>query len=131
VDWEMRPVQKSDVDYVKANLRSYCEDDLLPAMRAVFPDASIETEIIGEVVGLEPTDSNEAKRIVSELTGANSADLVSFGTDAGIFQALGMDVVLCGPGSIEQAHKADEFVSLDQLAQCVTMLERLGEKLSA
>jgi acetylornithine deacetylase len=131
VDWEMRPVQKSDVDYVKANLRSYCEDDLLPAMRAVFPDASIETEIIGEVVGLEPTDSNEAKRIVSELTGANSADLVSFGTEAGIFQALGMDVVLCGPGSIEQAHKADEFVSLDQLAQCVTMLERLGEKLSA
>lgn len=68
---------------------------------------------------------------MSGLTGANSADLVPFGTEAGIFQSLGMDVVVCGPGSIDQAHKSDEFVSLDQLAQCVSMLERLGEKLSA
>jgi len=97
----------------------------------VYPDARIETEVIGEIEGLVPVDDNEAKRIVSELTGANHADLVPFGTEAGIFQALGMDVVVCGPGSIDQAHKADEFVSLDQMAQCITMLERLGEKISA
>ncbi|WP_375264879.1 acetylornithine deacetylase [Planktotalea sp.] len=130
IDWEMRPVQAADARFVKDTLRSYCDDVLLPAMRRVHPDASIETEVIGEVAGLIPTDTNEALRIVSELTGANSADVVPFGTEAGIFQALGMDVVVCGPGSIEQAHKADEFLAVEQLEQCLKMLEKLGIKLA-
>jgi acetylornithine deacetylase len=129
VDWEMRPVQTADADFVKEALRSYCDDVLLPRMRRVYPEASIELEVIGEVAGLIPTRENEARQIVSELTGANSPDVVAFGTEAGIFQALGTDVVVCGPGSIEQAHKADEFVSLDQMAQCIGMLDRLGDRL--
>ncbi len=131
IDWEMRPVQAADARFVKDTLRSYCDDVLLPAMRRVHPKASIETEVIGEVAGLIPTDSNEALRIVAELTGANSADVVPFGTEAGIFQTLGMDVVVCGPGSIEQAHKADEYLAVEQLDQCLTMLEKLGAKLAA
>ncbi|NOR62242.1 MAG: acetylornithine deacetylase [Rhodobacteraceae bacterium] len=131
VDWEMRPVQASDADYVKANLKGYCDHDLLPAMRTVFPEARIETEVIGEVDGLIPVEENEARRIVSELTGTNRADLVPFSTEAGIFQLLGMDVVVCGPGSIEQAHKANEYVSVAQLEHCIGMLARLGEKLDA
>ncbi|WP_108813587.1 acetylornithine deacetylase [Loktanella sp. Alg231-35] len=130
VDWEMRPVQVSDADFVKSSIAAYCNDVLLPQMRAVHPAASIETEVIGEVAGLVPVDNNEALRIVMELTGANGADVVPFGTEAGIFQSLGMDVVVCGPGSIEQAHKADEFIKVDQLSQCLTMLEKLGGKLS-
>ena len=130
VDWEMRPVQTADADFVKEALRSYCDDVLLPQMRSVYPEAKIELEVIGEVAGLIPTRENEARQIVSELTGANSADLVAFGTEAGIFQAMGTDVVVCGPGSIEQAHKADEFVSVDQLGQCLTMLDRLGDRLA-
>ena len=129
VDWEMRPVQTSDADFIKSALRGFCQSELLPQMQAVYPEASIELETIGEVAGLIPTEDNEARRIVSKLTGANGADLVAFGTEAGIFQALGTDVVVCGPGSIEQAHKADEYLSLDQLSQCLTMLERLGRRL--
>ncbi|WP_432448336.1 acetylornithine deacetylase [Aliiroseovarius marinus] len=125
VDWEMRPVQNSDAQYVKQAIDTYCTDTLLPAMQAVYPDASIETEIIGEVAGLIPVDGNEAKRILTELTGANSADVVPFGTEAGIFQKLGMDVVVCGPGSIEQAHKADEFLEIDQLSQCLELLKKI------
>ena len=125
VDWEMRPVQTSDAQFVKQAIAAYCNDTLLPAMRAVHPDASIETEIIGEVAGLIPAEENETKRIISELTGANSAGLVPFGTEAGIFQQLGMDVVVCGPGSIEQAHKADEFLSIDQLSQCLDLLGKI------
>ena len=130
VDWEMRPVQLGDADFVKTALKLYCDEVLLPQMRAVYPDASIVTEVIGEVAGLIPTDHNEAVRILSELTGANGADVVAFGTEAGLFQAFGMDVVVCGPGSIEQAHKADEFLALDQLSQCLQMLEGVGSKLS-
>jgi acetylornithine deacetylase len=131
VEWEMRPVQGSDADFVKSDLHAYCAHTLRPAMRAICPDADIVTEVVGEVDGLIPADENEAKDILMELTGANGADVVPFGTEAGIFQALGMSVVVCGPGSIEQAHKPDEFVSLDQLQQCLEMLDRLGAKLAA
>lgn len=129
VDWEMRPVQNSDADFVKQNLRDYCANVLLPAMQAVDPDARIDTEMIAEVTGLEPADANEARDIVLELTGGARPDLVAFGTEAGLFQHYGLSAVVCGPGSIEQAHKADEYVSLDQLSQCLDMLDRLGDRL--
>jgi acetylornithine deacetylase len=131
VEWEMRPVRNADAGYVKSSLGAYCEEVLLPAMRKIAPDAGIRTEVIGEVAGLEPVPENEARRIVAELTGANSADVVSFGTEAGLFQALGMSVVVCGPGSIEQAHKPDEFVSEAQLHACLEMLLGLESKLVA
>ncbi|SLN51266.1 Acetylornithine deacetylase [Roseovarius albus] len=129
VDWDMRPVQMSDAEFVNENLQRYCNDVLLPAMQAVSPDASIRVESIGEIDGLEPMDENEARDIIMELTGANGTDLVAFGTEAGIFQGYNMSAVICGPGSIEQAHKADEYVSIDQMQQCVDMLGRLGDKL--
>ncbi|MGV6848923.1 MAG: acetylornithine deacetylase [Marinibacterium sp.] len=130
VDWEMRPVQASDAEFVRSHLQAFCDSTLLPAMRTVHPDARIDTEVIGEVAGLAPAEANEALRILSELTGVNGGDVVAFGTEAGIFQSLGMDVVVCGPGSIRQAHKADEYVACDQLDQCLTMLGRLAERLA-
>ena len=130
VDWEFRPVQTSDIHFVKAEIEEYVQQVLLPAMQAVSPDATITTEIVGEIVGLEPATVNEARDILMELTGANTADVVAFGTEAGIFQELGMSAVVCGPGSIQQAHKADEFVSLDQMRQCLAMLDRLQARQS-
>lgn len=127
IDWEMRPVQASDAAFVKQSLQQYCDDVLLPEMRRVFPQAEIETQTMGEVDGLEPADDNAARQIVAELTGANGADLVPFGTEAGIFQKIGMDVVVCGPGSIAQAHKADEYLSSDQLVKCLEMLDKLAD----
>jgi len=97
----------------------------LPAMQAVHPNASITTEVVGNVIGLLPTEENEARRIVSELTGANGTDVVAFGTEAGLFQAAGIDAVVCGPGSIVQAHKPDEFIARDQLSACLAMLRGL------
>lgn len=130
VQWEMRPVQPADGAFVREEMRRYVHEHLLPQMQAVAPGARIVTEVIGEVEGLEPASENEARDIVMELTGANSAELVAFSTEAGIFQKLGADVVVCGPGSIEQAHKPDEYLALAQLAQCLTMLEGLAPKLS-
>ena len=129
IDWEMRPVQPGDADFVKSDLHQFCTHHLLPQMRSVYPEADIVTEVIGETEGLVPMDANEARDIVMELTGANGAGLVPFGTEAGIFQSLGMSVVICGPGSIDQAHKPDEYLTLDQLSLCLSMLERLGSKL--
>lgn len=128
VVWEMRPVITDDADYVKHDLNEYIHDVLLPAMREVEPEAGIVTHTLGEVPGLEPMHNNAARDLICELTGANGTDLVPFGTEAGLFQSMGIDTVVCGPGSIEQAHKADEFVSRTQLQKCLDLLERLGDR---
>lgn len=131
LDWEMRPVRQEDGEYVKAGITAYVDDVLRPAMQSVSPSADVVTRVVGEVEGLEPVANSEAIRIVSELTGANTADVVSFGTEAGLFQSLGISTVVCGPGSIEQAHKPDEYVSRDQLGRALAMLARLVAKLEA
>lgn len=131
VEWEMRPVQQSDADFVRDGIARHVDTVLRPAMRAVSPDADIVTLTVGEVEGLQVVPESEARAIVCELTGQSGADVVAFGTEAGLFQAAGMSAVICGPGSISQAHKPDEFVALDQLAACMNMLEKLGAKLTA
>ncbi|MEL7465913.1 MAG: acetylornithine deacetylase [Pseudomonadota bacterium] len=129
--WEMRPVQPGDAEFVKDALEAYASEELIPAMRAIHPEAGLETEILGEVVGLAPQASNAARDLMAALTGDNAAGLVPFGTEAGLFQEIGMDVVVCGPGSIEQAHKADEFIAIAEIDRCLAMLERLGGHLTA
>lgn len=130
VEWEMRPVQEPDADFVKDNLQAYIDEVLRPAMKIVWQEADIVTHVVGEVDGLEPVAESEARRIVCELTGLTEAEVVAFGTEAGLFQSAGISAVICGPGSIEQAHKPDEFVSVDQLSACLRMLERLMPRLT-
>ncbi|MBV7410547.1 acetylornithine deacetylase [Maritimibacter sp. DP1N21-5] len=125
VEWEFRPVQPGDMDFVKSEMAAYADDVLLPAMRAVDPEADIVTETVGEVAGFEPMETNAARDLVARLTGANGAGVVAFATEAGLFQSLGCDVVVCGPGSIAQAHMADEYVAIDQLSACLDLLDRL------
>ncbi len=129
VEWEFRAVQTSDFTFVKTEIEDYVASVLLPAMQKVSPAARITTEVMGEVAGLEPATQNEARDILLELTGGNLADVVPFGTEAGIFASLGMSAVVCGPGSIEQAHKPDEYLALDQLQNCLDMLDGLEERL--
>ena len=131
VNWDFRSVQPSDLTFVDELLNTYVNNELLPAMRAVHPDAKIDSLVLGEINGLQAVDKNEARDIVSALTGGNSVDAVAYGTEAGSFQEIGLDVVVCGPGSIEQAHKADEFVSVKQLGACMNMLQGLQRQLVA
>ncbi|WP_424988572.1 acetylornithine deacetylase [Microbulbifer sp. S227A] len=126
VDWEMRPVQEGDAEFVKTAMQRVVDSDLLPMMRTISPRADIVTDVVGEVAGLEVMAENAARDLVASLVGANGADVVPFGTEAGLFQKMGMAVAVCGPGSIEQAHKPDEFVSLGQLERCIDMLLRLA-----
>ncbi|GAB5505844.1 MAG: acetylornithine deacetylase [Rhizobiaceae bacterium] len=130
VEWEMRPVQASDADLVKSDIGAYVDHVLRPAMKAISPDAEIVTHTIGEVEGLQVVSQSEAREIAHELTGQNGADVVAFGTEAGLFQAAGISTVICGPGSIAQAHKPDEFIELSQLQACLDMLDRLKAKIS-
>jgi acetylornithine deacetylase len=130
VEWELRPVTGDDAAWVKNDLATYVDNALLPAMRAVSPDCGIVTRTIGEVEGLQVVDESEARDIVCELTGCDHTDVVSFGTEAGLFQAAGISSIICGPGSIAQAHKPDEFIEIGQLAACLEMLDKLRLKLA-
>ena len=125
IDWEMRPVNSEDKDFVKKNLSTYCDNNLLPEMQSKFSKAKIETNIVGEIPRLMPKKDNQARVIMQELLQSNSTGVISFGTEAGIFQEMEMDVVVCGPGSIDQAHKANEFISLSELEKCLMNLLNL------
>ena len=128
VEWETRPVNLSDGNFVTQEIEKFVSERLLPEMKKVFPNSYIKKEIIGEVVGFEKLDESEACEFVASITGDNSRKVVSFGTEAGLFQEIGMSTVVCGPGSIEQAHKIDEFIELDELKKCLIFLDGVKDK---
>ena len=126
VDWEMRPVIKEDGEFVNSEMDQFVNKELLPEMKKAFPKSSIKKEIIGEVIGFNRVEKSEACEFISNLTGDNSREVVSFGTEAGLFQEIGISAVVCGPGSIEQAHIVDEFITLDQIKKCLILLEGIN-----
>tara|TARA_X000000368_G_scaffold382018_1_gene338924 strand:+ start:51 stop:1238 length:1188 start_codon:yes stop_codon:yes gene_type:complete len=123
VNWETRPVVEEDAIFLNSELDKFTNETLIPEMQKVYPDSSIKKEIIGEIIGFNRVKSSEACELVSNITGDNSRAVVSFGTEAGLFQEIGISTVVCGPGSIEQAHKVDEFIKLEELKKCLTFLE--------
>ena len=123
VNWETRPVVKEDGVFLNQEIDKYANEVLLPEMKKIFPNASIEKDIIGEIVGFDREDKSVACELISSLTGDNSRQVVSFGTEAGLFQEIGISTVVCGPGSIDQAHKIDEFIVLDELKKCLNLLD--------
>ena len=130
VDWELRPVVPEDGEFVNKSMEAYAKDILLPEMKKIYPKADIKKEIIGEIIGFNKEENSDAINLVCNLTGDNSRDVVSFGTEAGLFQEIGISTVVCGPGSIDQAHKIDEYVSFDQLKRCLKMLIDLRDQIS-
>ena len=129
VDWELRPVVPEDGEFVNKNIDAYVKDNLLPKMKKVYPKANIQKEIIGEIIGFTKEEKSDAVNLICNLTGDNSRETVAFGTEAGLFQEIGISTVVCGPGSIKQAHTIDEYVSFEQLKLCLKMLINLKEKI--
>jgi acetylornithine deacetylase len=123
VNWETRPVVKEDGVFLNSELDKYANEVLLPEMKKIFPNSSIKKEIIGEIIGFDRVKNSEACEFVSSITGDNSREVVSFGTEAGLFQEIGISTAVCGPGSIEQAHKVDEFIKLEEINKCLEFLD--------
>jgi acetylornithine deacetylase len=99
---------------------------LEPAMKAVDPASGFRFESIAEMPAFQARPDEPAVRLAQALAGSEQTTLVAFGTEAGLFQRAGLSTVVCGPGSIAQAHQADEFVSLEQLARCEAFLRGIG-----
>ena len=131
VDWEIRSLAGEDVEALIGEVRAGAEAIVAP-LRAEFPEAQIRVERLWDYPGLgTPTDAGVV-RFVQSLTGANGTIKVAFGTEGGLFDArLGVPTVICGPGSMAQGHKPDEYVSVEQMARCEAMLAALVERLVA
>jgi acetylornithine deacetylase len=103
--------------------------DILPRLRRHAPDASIETTAEVEVPGLAPEPGSPAEALAFKASRRNATIAVSYATEAGLFQGAGIPTVVCGPGSIDQAHQPDEFVEESQLAEGLAFLRRLAGEL--
>ncbi len=128
IEWETRPVIKEDGAFVTNQIDKFVSEELLPQMKKIFPNSNIRKETIGEVIGFNRIKDSEACEFVSSITGDNSREVVSFGTEAGLFQEIGISTVVCGPGSIDQAHKIDEYIELSEIKKCLSFLEGVKNK---
>ena len=128
-EFEFRHLLDDDPEALMAEVQSYAHETLEPAMKAVRPETGFSWEPLSTIPALDMAEDAEVVGLAKALTGANDTSKVAFGTEAGLFQSHEIPTVICGPGSIEQAHKPDEFVSLDQVARCEAFMTRLLERL--
>ncbi len=126
-EFEIRDLPGDDPAAVLAEIRQYGEQELLPGMQAVSDRAGIAWEIGPRYPALDTGDDSEVVRLAKRLARANDTGQVSFGTEAGLFHEADIPTVVCGPGHIEQAHKPNEYISLDQVARCEDFMARLIE----
>ncbi|UVL87310.1 acetylornithine deacetylase [Pseudomonas sichuanensis] len=128
-DFEVRALPGFEAQAVADRLQTYAEAELLPRMRAVNAGSDIRLKPLSAYPGLATPADSEAARLVALLSGSDDFGTVAFGTEGGLFDQAGIPTVVCGPGSMDQGHKPDEFVSVEQLRGCDAMLIRLAEYL--
>lgn len=130
-EWEYRGVPGQDSEtLVVDRIAAYARDVVEPMLKDGHPDAFVETINQVRVPQLAPDPGSIAEHLALTLADRNRTATVPFGTEAGHFQAAGIPTVVCGPGSINQAHQPDEFITLDALARGETFMRRLGERLA-
>jgi acetylornithine deacetylase len=128
VRWECRSLPDRDPKAIVARVGAEAERSILPkyvARVARAAHAGIETELKSIYPGLRLDAGSPAVALACEITGLNAVGTVAYGTEAGLFQQAGIPAVVCGPGSIDQAHRADEFVTLAQIAACESFLRKV------
>jgi len=124
IDWEARMLPDHRVEELTERIAAFAKT-LEPAMKAVSPDAGIKTTVENTIPGLAPQEGSPLEVLALNLAQANATSAVSYGTEAGLFQLAGIPAIVCGPGSIEQAHKPDEYVDISQLELCENFIDRL------
>ena len=116
-EFEIRNLPSHDPESVMAELRGFAQD-LVPEMLAVDHATGIMFDERNNTIGLSVHEDSEPARLACQLSGHNHTSKVAFTTEAGLFAAAGIPAVVCGPGSINQAHRPDEFIALEQVRKC-------------
>ncbi|OCW21781.1 acetylornithine deacetylase [Pseudomonas aylmerensis] len=124
-DFEIRALPSQDPGEVADALKAYATQQVLPRMQAVSAQSAIHFTELSAYPGLVTDERSQAAELIAAFSGSREFGTVAFGTEGGLFDAVGIPTVVCGPGSMDQGHKPDEFVSVDQLAGCDAMLRRM------
>lgn len=127
--FEFRYLPGADPDALEREIKDYAERVILPEMHRTDPGTGISFETRAEIPGLNTTEEEELTRLAQALSRNKSASKVAYATEGGLFQQAGIPAIICGPGSIAQAHKPDEYVTLEQVALCESFMERLLEQM--
>ncbi len=122
--WDMRTIPSDDAAVLYDRFEEECAR-LRTRMQAVAPETDIITESLADAPALGPETESEAERLCASVTGRNSTGVVSYATEAGHFQRVGFSTAVCGPGSIDQAHQADEFITLEQVREGEAFMHKL------
>jgi acetylornithine deacetylase len=128
-EWEMRNIPDDDPEAVFQRFKQVCADEIEPAMRVVAPETGIASRSMASVSGLTAVEDSEAESLARALSGANRSYTVAYLTEAGLFQRAGMAAIVCGPGSIDQAHQPNEWISRTQIEACTAFICKLIESL--
>ncbi len=123
--WEYRYLPDQESNNIIDKFNSYVTETLLPEMKVVYKDANISTRQIAHVPPLKSSNNTEIENLIMKLAKSNTVKTVSYGTEGGIFQKKDIPTIVCGPGSIEQAHKANEFIKLTEIEKCEKFLIQL------
>ncbi len=123
--WETRLLPAADRNFVPRRIEAL-QQRLEPAMKAISLAAGISTIRSNDVPGLAPEQDSPAEQLALHCSHSNGTHAVSYCTEAGLFQEIGIPTVICGPGNIEQAHKPDEFIAVEQLRLCESFMKRLA-----
>ena len=127
--YEFRDLPTANAAQMQAEVVAYARS-LEPAMKKVAPAAGFDFETICEIPSFLGRQDDPVTRLAQKLSGEKGTTLVAFGTEAGLFKNAGIPTVVCGPGSIRQAHQPDEYVSLEQLARCEAFMQGLARTAS-
>lgn len=130
-DFEFRHLPGDDPEALLQEFRDHLAQELEPEMRRVHPGAGFTVEELSSIPALDTGPETALVALVQELGGQHEIDKVSYGTEASQFQRAGIPSVVCGPGSIQQAHRANEYIDGPQLAACETFLRRLMDRMCA
>jgi len=131
IEVDMRSIPEQDIDKVISEIRDYAYKILEPRMKEKHPKTGFEFEQMVATPALSTPDDEKVVQLTQNITGENTTYKVSFATEAGLFQDSGISAVVCGPGNIEQAHKPDEFVAIEQLIKCERFIDGLLKNIAA
>lgn len=130
-DFEVRYLPGSDPQAVTLALRDYADTTLLPTMRQTAQSSAIDFQLLSHYPGLLTDPHSDFASWLAQWCGSDDFSTVAFGTEGGLFDEAGVATLVCGPGSMEQGHKPDEYVSISQIERCMAMLANLHRWMSA
>jgi len=124
-DFEIRYLPDADVQGVIDDAQAYAQQQLLPLMQKVAAESAIHFEPISAYPGLLTDPQSQFAQWLAQWSGSDNFSTVAFGTEGGLYDEAGIATLICGPGSMAQGHKPDEFIAIEQLEKCQQMLANL------